>query len=227
MAEHLMCSQTPWSLLRQHQDQIGLISQCCLRSAGHSRGAVKDNWPDVEWHAWPRPPHSRASGTCVLLTRWGQFYLWVPFYLGFGVSPSLSARSWFSGSFLPPVVLLFYFSSCCTTCGIIVPWPRIESMPPALKMWSLNHWVSRESSIYFLDGIFEYEHFKFNSSIFSFIIFYFSLTFKQSLPNSMPWRFLPVSSKNFMVLALKLRSVILYLTFKPCCIFFPSIWIII
>ena len=106
------------------------------------------------------------------------------------------------------IFLLLFLPAPHGIRGIIVPWPRIESMPPALKMWSLNHWVSRESSIYFLDGIFEYEHFKFNSSIFSFIIFYFSLTFKQSLPNSMPWRFLPVSSKNFMVLALIFRSLI-------------------
>ena len=31
-------------------------------------------------------------------------------------------------------------------CGILVPWPGIEPVPvlPALGVWSLNHWTTRE-----------------------------------------------------------------------------------
>ena len=29
-------------------------------------------------------------------------------------------------------------------CGILVPWPGIESMSLALEAWSLNHWTTRE-----------------------------------------------------------------------------------
>ena len=30
------------------------------------------------------------------------------------------------------------------TCGILVPQPEIEPVPPALGQWSLNHWTTRE-----------------------------------------------------------------------------------
>ena len=29
-------------------------------------------------------------------------------------------------------------------CGILVPRPGIEPAPPALEVWSLNHWTARE-----------------------------------------------------------------------------------
>ena len=29
-------------------------------------------------------------------------------------------------------------------CGILVPRPGIEPTPPALEVWSLNHWTTRE-----------------------------------------------------------------------------------
>ena len=29
-------------------------------------------------------------------------------------------------------------------CRILVPWPGIEPVPPAVEAWSLNHWASRE-----------------------------------------------------------------------------------
>ena len=31
-------------------------------------------------------------------------------------------------------------------CGILVPQPGIELMPPALQVSSLNHWTAREVS---------------------------------------------------------------------------------
>ena len=30
------------------------------------------------------------------------------------------------------------------TSGILVPWPGIRPVPPALETWSLNHWITRE-----------------------------------------------------------------------------------
>ena len=30
----------------------------------------------------------------------------------------------------------------------LVPWPGIKPMPPALEVWSLNHWTSREIPMY-------------------------------------------------------------------------------
>ena len=31
-----------------------------------------------------------------------------------------------------------------TACGILVPGPGIEPVPPALEAWRLNHWTARE-----------------------------------------------------------------------------------
>ena len=31
-----------------------------------------------------------------------------------------------------------------TAYGILVPWPGIEPLPPAVEAWSLNHWTSEE-----------------------------------------------------------------------------------
>ena len=38
----------------------------------------------------------------------------------------------------------FFFWSCHTAYGILVPHPGIEPMPPALEAQSLNHQTSRE-----------------------------------------------------------------------------------
>ena len=40
--------------------------------------------------------------------------------------------------------LIFIFSPCRVACGILVPQPGIEPVPPAVKAWSLNHWTTRE-----------------------------------------------------------------------------------
>ena len=47
-----------------------------------------------------------------------------------------------------------YFCCCCfvfrthhEAYGILVPWPGIEPMPSAVKMWSPNHWTAREFPI--------------------------------------------------------------------------------
>ena len=41
-------------------------------------------------------------------------------------------------------VSFFLFLPHHESCGISVPWPRIEPMLPAVKAWSLNHWTTRE-----------------------------------------------------------------------------------
>ena len=42
------------------------------------------------------------------------------------------------------LVTFFFFFPGCTACGILVPQPGIEPVPPALEARSLNHWTARE-----------------------------------------------------------------------------------
>ena len=37
-----------------------------------------------------------------------------------------------------------------TTCGILVPWPEMETAAPALEAQSLNHWTPRKVPAWFL-----------------------------------------------------------------------------
>ena len=39
-----------------------------------------------------------------------------------------------------------YFLAAPHTCCILVSWPRIESVSPALEAWNFNHWTTREVS---------------------------------------------------------------------------------
>ena len=41
-------------------------------------------------------------------------------------------------------LFFFFFWSRCTACGILVPQPGIELMPPAMEAWSPNHWTTKE-----------------------------------------------------------------------------------
>ena len=65
--------------------------------------------------------------------------------------------------FLIAILFIFIFWLCQESCEILVPWPGIELMPPALEAWGLNHWTSRKSQmhvyiyifcIYFLNDVF-------------------------------------------------------------------------
>ena len=40
-------------------------------------------------------------------------------------------------------IYLFIWAST-HACGILVPQPGIEHVPPAVETWSLNHWTARE-----------------------------------------------------------------------------------
>ena len=54
--------------------------------------------------------------------------------------------------YFPSMWLAFSFSLWClflfllhrAACGILVPWPGIKPMPPAVEARSLNHWTARE-----------------------------------------------------------------------------------
>ena len=45
------------------------------------------------------------------------------------------------------VSCLDYFFGC-VACGILVPRPGIEPVPPAVEAWSPNHWTVREFPIW-------------------------------------------------------------------------------
>ena len=45
---------------------------------------------------------------------------------------------------------VLFFWPCCVACGILVPWPGIEPVPPALEAEGLNHWTAREVLNYIL-----------------------------------------------------------------------------
>ena len=57
---------------------------------------------------------------------------------------------------------LFYFWPYHVACKILVPWPGIEPMPPAVETWSLNHWTAREVP----EGIFKNWNSNNNNNIF-------------------------------------------------------------
>ena len=54
----------------------------------------------------------------------------------------------------PPLSLLscallnlsLFFFAILRSCGILVPWPGIEPVSPALQARSLNHWIAKETS---------------------------------------------------------------------------------
>ena len=40
------------------------------------------------------------------------------------------------------IYLFLFFGH--TACGILVPWPGIEPVPPVVEVQSLNYWAARE-----------------------------------------------------------------------------------
>ena len=86
--------------------------------------------------------------------------------------------------FLIAILFIFIFWLCQESCEILVPWPGIELMPPALEAWGLNHWTSRKSQmhvyiyifcIYFLNDVFL--AFSLNNSKKILFIYLFSLQY--------------------------------------------------
>ena len=50
----------------------------------------------------------------------------------------------FTYFFIFLIFILFYFWPHRTACGILVPRPGIEPVPPAVEARCLNHWTARE-----------------------------------------------------------------------------------
>ena len=46
-------------------------------------------------------------------------------------------------------IFKYFFWLHCTACGILAPHPGIKPVPPALRVWSLNHWTAREVRLIF------------------------------------------------------------------------------
>ena len=69
---------------------------------------------------------------------------------------------------------LFVFWPHWAACGILVPWPGIEPVPPAVEAWSLiNHWTARE--VPFLFCFDESLWYRISCSIFEFCFFDMSI----------------------------------------------------
>ena len=47
-------------------------------------------------------------------------------------------------SFFVVVVVCFAFQPHHVACGILIPWPGIEPVTPALEAQNLNHWTIKE-----------------------------------------------------------------------------------
>ena len=74
---------------------------------------------------------------------------------------------WFG--FLFVCFCLFFFWPLCVACGILFPEPGIEPAPPAVTVWSLNHWTAREvPSFYFYLFIFIFKWLFLKCSSFNF-----------------------------------------------------------
>ena len=84
------------------------------------------------------------------------------FQVAFGLLVIETEPAWVAGSLperfgpvptLPGPGLFFVcFILVVQRAGMLVPWPRIEPTPPAVKSWSLNHWTARKSQGWTLDA---------------------------------------------------------------------------
>ena len=52
-------------------------------------------------------------------------------------------------SFVVVVVVVVLFWLCHMVCGILVPQLGIEPRPPAVEVWSSNHWTAKEFPRFF------------------------------------------------------------------------------
>ena len=125
----------------------------CLRVAQFSLSDVTRSTP-------PPPPLSVPTSKSLTSTRGGQPETWAP--CAPGPSPCQGSAhppqvSDVASSEKPPcpfslgrvsfmafltAVLLFW--GCCVACGILVPQPGIQPVPPAVEAWSPNHCTARE-----------------------------------------------------------------------------------
>ena len=97
------------------------------------------------WSGLPCPPPGdlpnpgiRTQVSCIaggFFTIWATREAFLPL--------NLPAINCLSLSFLRLKIFSF-FSSHYVACGILVPWPGIKPVPPAVEAQSPNHWITRE-----------------------------------------------------------------------------------
>ena len=63
---------------------------------------------------------------------WCFLYYWQVF---------LSFGHWFTGEY---IYIFFFFLAVPVACGILVPWPEMDPVPPALEALNLKYWIIRE-----------------------------------------------------------------------------------
>ena len=140
----------PWDLraLRKAHP-LQPTGQCCCFSqtqgdagvrpaaTGHSRGL--SHWWELSQspgnptdNVWKWPPSWSPHGAD---------FLPLPFLVS--TSWNLWPMCWSSG------LEFSFFQLHHMACGIFVPQPGIKALPPALKMWSLNHLTTREVLFFF------------------------------------------------------------------------------
>ena len=70
-------------------------------------------------------------------------------YLRKGPCPPSESMHWLIYCWLN-LIPHFFFWPHCVVCGILVLWPAIEPVPPAVETRSLNHWTAREVPLFFI-----------------------------------------------------------------------------
>ena len=95
-----------------------------------------------------------------------------------------------------PFLLYFIiFWPCHTACGILVPWPGVEPLPPAVEAWSPNHWTTREaprtSLLLLPDLLFICPSSTYHSNYYLEVLFWGRISFWGSMSFKIPWLKLP------------------------------------
>ena len=109
----------------------------------------------------PSPSSVPTSGKSLTSTRGGQPKTWAPCAPGpcpcrvsahpLQISDAASSAkppcpsSLGRVSFMAFLTAVLLFWGCCVACGILVPQPGIQPVPPAVEAWSPNHWTAREA----------------------------------------------------------------------------------
>ena len=111
----------------------------------------------------------RSSGKANPRTHWVQCKeLWLE-------GPHAELRCMQAGVSGKQITVMFLSFSllwpCCMAWGILVHQPGLQTMPPAVKAWSLNHWTAREVPVLLQLNLFAYVYIYY-SSLFPFF-FYF------------------------------------------------------